>query len=54
MAAAKKSIPRARRNNYVPRWDDKCENLYNPFLQAQQGTETDKRAKVFFTMLDAK
>ena len=47
VAAAKKSVSRGRRNNYVPYCDD-------TFLQAQQGTKTDKKSKVLLTRLDAK
>ena len=30
--AAKKTIPRGYRNNYIPCWDAKCESLYKPFF----------------------
>ena len=30
--AAKKAIPRGRRNTYIPCWDAKCEALYQTFL----------------------
>ena len=38
MAAAKKSVSRGRRNNYVPYCDD-------TFLQAQQGKKLTKNLK---------
>ena len=32
--AAKKTIPRGYRNNYIPCWDAECESLYKTFLQS--------------------
>ena len=37
--AAKNSIPRGRRNNHTPCWDDECENLYLTFLQSPEGSD---------------
>ena len=34
--AAKKTIPRGYRNNYIPCWDAECESLYKTFLQSPQ------------------
>ena len=34
MSAAKKTIPRVYRNNYIPCWDAECESLYKTFLQS--------------------
>ena len=33
MKAAKKTIPRGYRNNYIPCWDAECESLYKTFLR---------------------
>ena len=33
--AAKKTIPRGYRNNYIPCWDAECESLYKTFLQTR-------------------
>ena len=35
--AAKKTIPRGYRNNYVPCWDAECESLYKTFLDVSSG-----------------
>ena len=53
MTAAKTLIPSGQRNNVLC-WDDEFKNLCNAFLQAQQGTETNKKATVLLTRLDAK
>ena len=34
--AAKKTMPRRYRNNYIPCWDAECESLYKTFLQSPQ------------------
>ena len=34
--AAKKTILRRYRNNYIPCWDAECESLYKTFLQSPQ------------------
>ena len=34
--AAKQTIPRGYRNNYIPCWDVECESLYKTFLQSPQ------------------
>ena len=34
--AAKKTIPRGYRNNYIPCWDAECKSLYKTFLQFPQ------------------
>ena len=39
--AAKKTIPRGYRNNYILCWDAKCESLYKTFLQSPQGDELE-------------
>ena len=36
--AAKKTIPREYRNNYVPCWNVECESFYKTFLQSPQET----------------
>ena len=38
--AAKKTIPRGYRNNYIPCWDAECESLYKTFLQSPQGDDS--------------
>ena len=49
--AAKKSIPRGRRNSYKPCWDKECENLHCAFLQAPAGAETDRLASALLSRL---
>ena len=42
--AAKKTIPRGYRNNYIPCWDAGCESLYKTFLQSSQGDDSSLAA----------
>ena len=42
--AAKKTIPRGYRNNYIPCWDAECESLYKTFLQSPQGDDSSLAA----------
>ncbi|KAJ8411107.1 hypothetical protein AAFF_G00181420 [Aldrovandia affinis] len=49
--AAKKSIPRGRRNSYKPCWDAECENLYCAFLRAPAGTESSRAATALLSRL---
>ena len=52
--AAKKAIPRGRRNIYVPCWDAKCEALYQTFLQSPAGDQSSRAATALITWLDKK
>ena len=52
--AAKKTIPRGYRNNYIPCWDAKCESLYKTFLQSIQGDDSSLAATALFAKLDRK
>ena len=52
--AAKKAIPRGRRNTYVPCWDAKCEALYQTFLQSPAGDQSSRVATALITWLDKK
>ena len=45
--AAKKSIPRGRRNTYIPCWDAKCEALYQTFPQSPAGDQSSRAATAF-------
>ena len=49
--AAKKTIPRGYRNNYVPCWDAEYESLYKPFLQSPQGNDSSLAATALFASL---
>ena len=49
--AAKKCIPRGRRNNRMPCWNAECENLYQTFLQYFEGHES---SRVATALLDRK
>ena len=42
--AAKKTIPRGYRNNYIPCWDAECKSLYETFLQSPQGDDSSLAA----------
>ena len=50
--AAKKTIPREYRNNYIPCWDAECESLYKTFLQSSQGDDSSLVATALFAKLD--
>ena len=52
--AAKKAIPRGRRNTYIPCWDAKCEALYQTFLQSPAGDQSSRAATALITWLDKK
>ena len=50
--AAKKTIPRGYRNNYIPCWDAECKSLYKTFLQSPQGDESSLVTKALLAKLD--
>ena len=52
--AAKKTIPRVYRNNYIPCWDAECESLYKTFLQSPQGDNSSLAAIALLAKLDGK
>ena len=52
--AAKKSIPRGRRNNYIPCWDAECEDLYQTFLQSSDEDQSSRAATALLSRLDKK
>ena len=50
--AAKKTIPREYRNNYILCWDAECESLYKTFLQSPQGDYSNLSAAALLAKLD--
>ena len=52
--AAKKTIPRGYRNNYIPCWDAECESLYKTFLQSRQVDDLSLAATALLAKLDRK
>ena len=50
--AAKKTIPRGYRNNYIPCWDAESESLYKTFLQSPQGDNSSLAATALHAKLD--
>ena len=50
--AAKETIPRGYRNNYIPCWDAECESLYKTFLQSRQGDDSSLAATALLAKLD--
>ena len=52
--AAKKTIPRGYRNNYISCWDAESESLYKTFLQSPQGDESSLTATALLAKLDRK
>ena len=52
--AAKKTIPRGYRNNYIPCWDAECESLYKTFLQSPQGDDSSLAVTALLAKFDRK
>ena len=52
--AAKKYIPRGRRNDHIPCWDAECENLYQMFLQSPEECDSSRAASALLSRLDRK
>ena len=52
--AAKKTIPRGYRNNYISCWDAEYESLYRTFLQSPQGDDSSLAATALLAKLDRK
>ena len=52
--AAKKTIPRGYRNNYIPCWDAECESLYKTFMQSPQGVNSSLAPTALLAKLDRK
>ena len=52
--AAKKTIPRGYRNNYIPCWDAECESLYKSFLHSPHGDDSSLAATALLAKLDRK
>ena len=52
--AAKKYIPRGRRNDHIPCWDAECKNLYQMFLQSPEGSDSSRAASALLSRLDRK
>ena len=52
--AAKKTISRGYRNNYVPCWDAECESPYKTFLQSPEGDKSNFFATALLAKLDRK
>ena len=52
--AAKKTIPRGYRNNYIPCWDAECKSHYKTFLQSPQGDDSSLDAAALLAKLDRK
>ena len=52
--AAKKTIPRGYRNNYISCSDTECESLYKTFLQSTQGNDSSLAATALLAKLDRK
>ena len=50
--AAKKTIPRGRRRNYTPCWNEECESLYKDFTAASNGPESGRTASALLQTLD--
>ena len=51
--AAKKTILRGYRNNYISCWDAECESLYRTFLQSPQGDNSSLAATALLAKLDS-
>ena len=51
-SAAKETIPRGRRRNYTPCWDEECESLYKDFTSAPDRPESRRTASALVQKLD--
>ena len=54
LQAAKRSIPRGRRNSYRPCWDAECETLYQDVFNAPSGKELNKAASDLLAQMNKK
>jgi len=54
ITAAKRAIPRGRRNKFKLFWDAECEDSYQVFLRAQRGKTSDTTAIALLARLDEK
>ena len=52
--AAKKTIPRGYRDNYILCWDAEYESLYKTFLRSPQGYDSSLAATALLSKLDRK
>ena len=52
--AAKASIPRGFRKEYIPTWDDECTDLYNSYLVADDADAQKETATALIDHLDQK
>ena len=52
LQAEKRSIPRGHKNNYRPCWNAECESLYQDFLKAPSGEESNKVASDLLFPMD--
>ena len=52
--AAKKTIPRGYRNNYISCWDVECKSLNKTFLQSPQVDDSSLAATALLSKLDKK
>jgi len=54
ITAAKRTIPRDRRNKYKPYWDAECEDLCQDFFRAPRGVTLHSTVAYLLTRLDEK
>ena len=52
--AAKKCIPRGRRNSRISCWNAECENFYQTFLPYPEGHESSRATAALLARLDKK
>ena len=52
--AAKKTISRGYRNNYISCWDAECKSFYRTFLQSPQGDDSNLATAALLNKLDRK
>ena len=52
--AAKNFVPRSCRNNHIPCWDAKCDNVYREFLQSPEGSDSNGATTSLLLTLDKK
>jgi len=54
ISAAKQSVPRGFQKNYIPCWDEECQQLYEEHISAATKEESEVTASILIACLDEK
>ena len=52
--AAKQSVPRGYQKNYIPCWDEECQQLYKHHIAATSSEGSEATANILIKHLDEK